>query len=129
MRTTFTLLLCVLFLSTLMLIAGTTGKIAGRVMDKDTGEPLAGVNVIVRGTSMGAATDMDGNYSILNISPGRFTVNAMMIGYATLSIEDVRVSVDLTSNINFELGVESIRGEEVVVIAERKVIKMDVASN
>ena len=129
MRKTFTLLLCVLFLSTLMLIAGTTGKIAGRVTDKDTGEPLAGVNVVVRGTSMGAATDMDGNYSILTIPPGRFTVNAMMIGYATLSIEDVRVNVDLTTNINFELGVESIRGEEVIVVAERRIIKMDVASS
>lgn len=111
------------------LFAGTTGKIAGRVIDKDTGEPLAGANVIIKGSSMGAATNMDGNYSILNISPGSYTVNAMMIGYATLSVEDIRINVDLTRKVDFELGIESIKGEEVVVVAERRIIKMDVASS
>ena len=52
------------------LFAGTTGKIAGRVMDYKTKEPLIGVNVVIVGTSKGAATDVDGNYFILNIPPG-----------------------------------------------------------
>ena len=47
--------------------AGTTGKIAGTVKDAQSGEPLAGVNVFLEGTSLGAATDVDGTYFIINI--------------------------------------------------------------
>lgn len=120
--------ICVV-ISISVLFAGTTGKIAGRVTDEVSGEPLAGVNIVLMGTSMGAATDIDGNYTILNISPGLYSIKAMMIGYAPMVIEEVRVNVDVTKNLPFTLKVESIIGEEVVVVAERKIIKMDVASS
>ena len=47
-----------------------SGKIAGKVTDASTGEALPFVNIIVVGTTMGAASDIDGNYFIINISPG-----------------------------------------------------------
>ena len=50
------------------LIAGTTGKISGTVVDKETGEPLIGCNVMVDGTALGAASHIDGTYFILNIT-------------------------------------------------------------
>jgi len=65
----------------LELYAGTTGKIAGRVVDANTGEPLIGVNVVISGTSMGAATDIDGNYFIINIPPGIYEIKASLVGY------------------------------------------------
>ena len=47
--------------------AGTTGKLSGKVTSKETGEPLIGANVMVDGTPLGAATDLDGNYFILQV--------------------------------------------------------------
>ena len=48
-------------------LAGVTGKISGRIIDKESGEPLIGANVIVEGTSLGASTDYEGKNQIENI--------------------------------------------------------------
>ncbi len=62
-----------------MLLAGTTGKIAGRVTDKLTGEPLPLVNVIIVNEAVGAATDLDGNFVILNVNPGSYDLKVKSI--------------------------------------------------
>ena len=72
------------------LFAGITGKIAGKIVDKETGEPLIGVNVIVKGTSLGSATDIDGYYAILYLPPGKHTVIASMVGYAAVTVDEVQ---------------------------------------
>ncbi len=109
--------------------AGTTGKIAGKVTDAETGEPLPGVNVVVEGTYRGAATDLEGMYSILNISPGTYTVKFSSIGYNPVAYENVQVSVDRTVRLDAELTPEVLEaGEEVVFIARRPTVKMDVTS-
>ncbi len=111
-------------------LAGTTGKITGIVKDGETGNPLSGVNVILEGTTMGAASDPQGYYVILNVPPGVYTLRAMMIGYQQQRVENVRVSIDLTTTINFELRSEVVDlGEEVTVVAEREVIKKDMTSS
>jgi len=51
--------------------AGTTGKIAGKVTDARTGEPMIGANVVIRGTRMGTITDQNGAYFIINVHPGK----------------------------------------------------------
>ena len=84
--------------------AGTTGKIAGKIFDKTTGEPLIGANILIVGTSMGAASDIDGNYFIINIPPGNYEIRASSIGYSSTTVQNVRVSVDQTTNINFQLN-------------------------
>lgn len=108
---------------------GTTGKIAGRVTDRETGEPLFGVNVIVEGTTLGAATDFEGYYTILNVPPGIHNVKASMIGYAPVSINEVRVRIDETSPVNVQMTLEAIETGNVVVIAERNIIKQDVSTS
>jgi hypothetical protein len=80
---------------------GTTGKISGKVIDVTTNEPLPFVNVIIEGTSLGATTDADGYYAILNISPGTYNVKATYIGYQAISYKGVKVSIDLTTKIDF----------------------------
>ena len=60
--------------------AGVTGKIAGRVVDKDNGEALPGANMVIQGTTLGAATDVDGNYYIINVPPGIYSLRASSIG-------------------------------------------------
>jgi outer membrane receptor protein involved in Fe transport len=128
MRKSLTLLLISLSLLAIA-FAGTTGKIAGRVTDAQTGEPLAGVNVVIEGTSMGAATDMEGRFVILNLPPATYNVNASMIGYSPMLLKDVRVEIDLTTSINIEMKTAVLQGEIVEVVAEKKVIRKDVAAS
>jgi len=121
------LILSFLFVAT-NLFAGTTGKIAGMVTSKENGEALVGVNIVIEGYSLGAATDVEGEYYILNIPPGLYTVKAIYVGYLTQVIEEIRVQVDLTTPINFEMSSSILEGEEVVVIAE-KFIQKDLTSS
>lgn len=109
--------------------SGTTGKIAGTLTDKDTGEPLFGANITVVGTSLGAASDIDGQYTILHVPPGIYTVSISYIGYRKVTIEDVRVNIDQTARVDVELEMESIVVGEMVVMAERELIKKDVATS
>jgi len=110
-----------------ILMAGTTGKIAGQVVDAETGQPLTGVNVLILGTNMGAATDEEGDYFIINVPPGLYTITASMIGYARVREVDVEVKIDRTAIINFSLATSVIEGEEVTVIAEREIVRRDVS--
>lgn len=108
--------------------AGTTGKIAGTVVDRDSGKPLPGANVIIEGTTMGAATNIDGYYYILNIPPGVYSIKVSMIGYKALVKQRVRVSIDLTTKVDFKLEVSVIPGETVLVTAERPMVERDQTS-
>lgn len=105
--------------------AQTTGKIAGRVLDAPTGAPLPAVNVVVEGTSRGAATDENGTFVILNMPPGVYTLRASMIGYEAVRLQNVRVSVNRTEEVTIRLSPTVLEGKEVVVQAERVVIKKD----
>ncbi len=120
--------LCVCILGS-MLKAGTTGKIAGTVRDLSTGEPLIGANIIIEGTSMGAATDVDGQYIILNISPGVYDVKSMMIGYTSVRTVGVKISIDVTTSLNFQLQPSVLEFEEVTITAERTIVQKDLTSS
>lgn len=122
-------LTAIFMLSAVMVMyAGTTGKIAGKIVEESTGEPLVGVNVILVGTAQGAAADLDGNYFILNIPPGTYQLKAVAIGYASVTVNNVRVSIDLTTRMDFQLREEAIAMSEVVVTAERPLVQMDLTS-
>jgi len=108
-----------------ILIAGVTGKLVGTITDVSTGEPLIGVNVVLKGTALGAASDENGDFFILNIPAKKYTVSASYIGYKTTSVTDVRVNADRTTTVNFSLEVSAVEGEEVIVEAERPVIVRD----
>jgi outer membrane receptor protein involved in Fe transport len=112
-----------------IVLAGTTGKIAGRVVDKETGEPLIGMNVIVKGTSLGAATDIDGYYAILSVPPGIHTTITSMVGYSTVTVNEIRVLIDQTATVNVEMVSQAIEAGIVEVIAERHIVKKDVSSS
>ena len=102
--------------------ASTGGKIAGAVKDATTGDGLPHANVVVVGTKLGATADEKGRFFILNVSAGTYTLKATYIGYADYTVEDVRVSADLTTNIAVELTSSDIQVEEVVIRAERPII-------
>ena len=104
-----------------MLLAQTAGKLTGVVTSTD-GTALAGANIVLEGTSMGAATDEDGRYYILNVPVGHYSVRADYIGYRSSIVNDVRVSVGLTTTRDFALEVAAVEGEEVIVTAEKPLL-------
>lgn len=107
-------------------LAGTTGKIAGTVTDQETGDPLPGVNVVIEGTTLGAATDMDGRYYILLVAPGTYNLTASILGYQTTKKTNVQVLIDLTTTVDFKLSSHVLEmGQEVVVVAQRPLIQRD----
>jgi outer membrane receptor protein involved in Fe transport len=113
------------FLLPAFLFAGNSGKITGVVKDKETGDALPGVNVILEGTTMGAATNARGEYSILNVPAGVYTVTTSMISYAKLTKQNVRVIPDFTTRLDFDLVPTVVSADEVIVIAERPLIQKD----
>lgn len=96
------------------------GKIAGFVKDSSTGEPLPGANVVIKGTTLGAATNYEGYYIILNVPPGVYELTASMVGYQKLTQTNVIVNAERTTRVDFYLKQEIIHiGGEVVVEAKR----------
>jgi len=106
--------------------AQTTGKLAGIVSDKTTGEPLPGVNVQVDGTFLGSATDIDGYFVILNVPVGDYSVKATYVGYKEVQYTGVRVSVGHTTNLDVELEESTLEfGDAIIVTADRDLIRRD----
>lgn len=108
--------------------AGTTGKIVGIVIDKMTGEPIPFANIVIVGTDQGTAADEEGKYAILNIAPGEYVVKASSVGYASVTIQEVNVRVDLTTTVNFELVPSSYKTDDVIVVANKNMIIKDQTS-
>ena len=98
-------------------VVGQTGEIKGRVVD-DQGIALPFANVLIEGTFMGAATNLDGEYSVANVPPGSYTVRASVVGYRTETAA-VTVSADETASRDFTLAEDFLRLEEVVVTGTR----------
>ena len=125
----FLAVIVVTLLSTNLMYAQTTGKISGKIVDASTNDPLAGANVFIEGTTMGAAAGPDGDYFILNVPPGTYTLRARMIGYNDYVVQDLRVSVNRTTYVNVELKTTVLEGQEVVVQADKIVLKKDQTSS
>ena len=100
----------------------TTGKIRGTVSSSD-GQALVGANVIVDGTSKGAATDADGGFTILNVEAGTYSVTASYIGYQSSTESNVSVKVDLTTPLNFSMSASAVEGEAVTIVGEKRLIE------
>ncbi len=129
-KTIFRLLLLILLVAIFPATsqAQSFGKIVGVVVDAETGDPLPGANVYLEGTTLGASTDVDGTYVILRVPPGVYKVVVEYIGYQKMTVTNVRVQTDLTTRVDFKLKPETIKGEEVVVVAEEPVIRKDLTS-
>ena len=119
--------------------AGSTGRIAGKVSDALTGEPLVGANLIIRAqivngreinipNIIGASSDISGDYFMINIRPGTYVVECSYIGYQKLVQKDVIVLVDRTTSLDFSINEQLIEGDEVVVQAQKPLVRRDLTS-
>lgn len=109
------LALLVTFLGGFAEAAGT--NIEGVVKDAETGDPLFGANIIIVGTSMGAATDMSGKYVIMNVNPGTYTLHVSYIGYIDQKVE-ITVKANKVEKHDFKLKPVGIEGQTVIVTAQ-----------
>ncbi len=122
--------LMLLFLVTSSLYAGNTGKIAGNITDATQNMALHGANIMLEGTQIGTATDANGHYTLLNIPPGTYRMSVSMMGYKKVLVQNVRVSVDLTTNISVDLEPAVLESKDVVTItAERPLVQRDRTSS
>jgi len=123
-------IILVLLLMPSLTFAGVTGKISGKVIDKDTGDPLPGANITIQGTNMGAASNINGEYFIINVPVGSYTLVATMMGYKKIEKTDVRSIQDLTTAVNFELESTVMElGETVTITAERPMVRTDATAS
>lgn len=106
----------------------TTGKLAGRIVD-EKGEPLIGANVKINGTSLGAATDIEGYYKILNIRAGIYKITVSYVGYQSKEISNIKISSDQTTKQDVSLSSGTIVGETITIVASRPVVETNQTSS
>ena len=116
----------VLFLlaTPVLALAQNTGKLSGVVTDASTGEPLPGANVVIVGTQLGTAADVDGSYFILGVPVGVYDIQASFVGYQPQVVSNVEINAGYTRELDFALppGAEL---DEIVVEYERPLIQND----
>ena len=103
-------------------------RIVGTIRDADTKEPLIGVNVIILDTYLGASSDINGKYFIVNVPVGTYNLQVSMIGYTKKKIVDVKVSADRVTTVDVELSSTAFQGQEVLVVAPRNNLHKEVSN-
>ena len=121
--------LLILILITNVIFPGTTGKIIGNIYDENTSFSIIGCNVLITELGIGTASDLNGDFMILNVPPGNWTLKFQMIGYATKEISNVEVSIDLSTKLKISMKVEAVIGELVQVSADKILLKKDQTSS
>ena len=119
-RFVYILVVCIVAVSS---VFAQTGKISGSVIDRQTKEPLIGATVLIVGSTMGAATGIDGRYVILNAPPGNYSVKTTYVGYQDVTVTNVDVTSGLTKELNFELSSTAVEVAPVTIIGERPLVE------
>ena len=109
----------------LAVMAQGTGTLAGRVTDAADGQGLPGANVVIVGTTLGAATDLDGNYRIIGVPVGDYDVTARFVGYEETTELGVEINSGYTRTIDFELQDDTAALDEIFIVYERPLIQRD----
>lgn len=94
------------------------GSISGKIIDKQTNEPLIGASVAIETTTLGASTDLDGNYEIRNLQPGFYSLRVSYISYQTTTVKNIKVESGKSTVVNIPLEQATTELNEVVVAAE-----------
>ena len=102
-----------------------TGNIRGFVYDKNSAEPIMFCNVILKGTTIGASTDINGMYNISKVLAGDYTLMVTYIGYDTSTV-NITLKKGKVITQNLEISESSVKLNEVRISAERSEMKTEV---
>ncbi len=103
-----------------------TGSIKGKVLDADSGEPVAGATVFVIGTYSGGFTDGEGNFTVANVKKGTYSVRIKFVGYVEKVITNVKVEAGKTTNLGtLKLKPEGTTLDEVEIVGEKNMIDLE----
>jgi CarboxypepD_reg-like domain/Outer membrane protein beta-barrel family len=116
-------------LSSFTTLAAQNSKLSGRIIDAVTKEPLIGANVMLVGTSQGTVTNVTGDYTLLNVRPGTYSVRASYVGYQSVTKTDVEIKIGRSVTLDFKLEETAQETADVEVIAERPVVELDVGAS
>lgn len=114
-------------LSVMLLQAQNTATITGTIKDKKDDSELIGVNVLLKGTSLGAVTDVNGKFAIKNVKPGEYNVEISYIGYNKTLLTGIKVGAGETKELQVQLIPTSVVSEDVVIIGKKPLIDIDKA--
>ena len=98
------LLFLVINLFSTICLSQTTGKLVGKISDEKTSEPLIGVNVMVVGTNLGVASDIEGDFFLINIPPGTYDIDVNMMGYKIKACKAVQTTVKCIKLLSISLA-------------------------
>lgn len=107
---------------------GTDANLYGHVIDKQNGEHLPYIAILVKGTTIGTTTDVSGHYFLKNLPVGTLTLEIKSMGYRTIQ-KNVTVKAGVAIELNFELDPDDVSLDEVVVSANRSETKRRLAPN
>ena len=109
----------VFFLFSVFSLSQTTGKVSGVIVEKDSKEALPGANIYLVNTAYGTASDASGRFTIINIPPGKYAMKVDMIGFKSVQMDELVVSVNRTTSLDIEMEQTVIEGEVVTVEVSR----------
>lgn len=107
--------------------AGTSGQISGTIRDGKTGDPLAMVSISIPELKRGAVSDAEGNFFIVNLPSGKYSIRASLLGFVPQMRSEVQVFPDFVTKLDFTMESTVLQNvKEVEVKAERPLIQKDV---
>lgn len=115
------LYLVLLLISIATLAGAQNGTIGGKVTDAKTQEAIIGANVVIEGTTVGAATDIDGNFLIANVKPGIYSLVITFVTYKSHTIKDVTVESGKKTTVEATLAEDVAELEEIIVTAKKEI--------
>ncbi|MCW5911637.1 MAG: TonB-dependent receptor [Cyclobacteriaceae bacterium] len=114
-------ILVLLAFSVSSLALSQNGSISGKVTDAATSDAVIGANAVIQGTTVGASTDLDGNFTISNLKPGTYTLSVSFVTYKTHVIPDVTVEPGKITSVQIQLNEDATELNEVVVTGTRQI--------
>ena len=113
----FSIIASVIIFFSMNVSAQNNGNIIGKIVDSETGEELIGANILLEGTTIGAASDIEGNFKITNVPPSNYSLIASMIGYSKLTITGIELKPGEQKKLDIVLVSEAFETDEVVITA------------
>ncbi len=120
------LIILLFVLTPILILAQSKGSLSGVITDAKDGEGLPGVNIIMKGTYYGAATDINGKYTLNNVNPGTYTVEISLIGYRTMQFTGIQINAGKATALSVKLEETVLTlDQDVVVVGDKPLMNAE----